>query len=315
MIRISSLNLNIWKIVLCFSALWFYSPGRHPRHYNYVQNKDVLSELVLPNHENNGHNLNLSVFDRLIINNKVVSSKEIFELKNFQNVDIGGEFRPKKCSSLSKTALIVPYRNRPQQLKIFLNYMHYFMQEQCITYRIFIVDQLDSKPFNRAKLLNIGAVEAMKLNFSCLILHDVDLLPISTGNLYTCTRKPRHMSSSLDVFRYHLTYPDLFGGVVGILTDQFKKINGMSNLFDGWGGEDDDFHARLIKFDLVPYRFSPILSRYIMLKHPKAEPSKERFNMLKDSVDRQPIDGLNSLISNYVIEQKQLYTHIQVNDD
>lgn len=83
---------------------------------------------------------------------------------------------------------------------------------------------------------------AMSMNFTCLILHDVDLIPINSGNIYACSKSPRHMSSSIDVFRYNLPYNSLFGGAVAILSEHLVKINGLSNIFYGWGGEDDDFY-------------------------------------------------------------------------
>ena len=43
------------------------------------------------------------------------------------------------------------------------------------------------------------------------------------------------------------------GGAVAIRTEQFKKINGMSNMFFGWGGEDDDFSTRSVTFILNFY--------------------------------------------------------------
>lgn len=79
--------------------------------------------------------------------------------------------------------------------------MHAFLQKQRIHYKIIIVEQNDNSQFNRAKMLNVGANEAIKSNFPCLILHDVDLFPLNSGNIYACTKKPRHMSSSVDTFR------------------------------------------------------------------------------------------------------------------
>lgn len=155
---------------------------------------------------------------------------------------LGGEFKPSECRSRFRTAIIIPYRDRLEQLKVFLNYMHNFLQHQRISYRIFIIEQNNTLPFNRAKLMNYGAQLAMNMNYSCLILHDVDLLPLNSGNIYACSKKPRHMSSSIDIFRYNLPYDTLFGGVVAILDEHLKKINGLSNLFYGWGGEDDDFY-------------------------------------------------------------------------
>lgn len=79
--------------------------------------------------------------------------------------------------------------------------MHAFLQKQNIHYRIFIVDQMDNRPFNRGKMLNIGATEAINAGYPCLILHDVDLIPLVSGNIYACTKLPRHMSSCVDTFR------------------------------------------------------------------------------------------------------------------
>jgi len=54
------------------------------------------------------------------------------------------------------------------------------------------------------------------------------------------------MSSSINVWRYNLLYHGAFGGVISILADQFQKVNGFSNLYFGWGAEDDDFLLRLV---------------------------------------------------------------------
>jgi hypothetical protein len=47
------------------------------------------------------------------------------------------------------------------------------LRKQQIHYKIFIVEQADSKAFNRAKLFNIGAKYALQENFPCLIMQDV----------------------------------------------------------------------------------------------------------------------------------------------
>lgn len=59
--------------------------------------------------------------------------------------------------------------------------------------------------FNRAMLMNVGYVEALKeREFDCFIFHDVDLLPEDDRNLYTCPEQPRHMSVAIDKFKYRL---------------------------------------------------------------------------------------------------------------
>lgn len=51
-------------------------------------------------------------------------------------------------------------------------------------------------------------------------------------------------------FRFVLPYKSLVGGVTAIRTDQYTQVNGFSNQFLGWGGEDDDFALRLIANNL-----------------------------------------------------------------
>ena len=62
------------------------------------------------------------------------------------------------------------------------------------------------------------------------------------GQIYACTQNPRHMSSSLDTFRFTLPYYGLFGGAVAIESDVFVHVNGMSNMFQGWG----NFQSKII---------------------------------------------------------------------
>lgn len=77
--------------------------------------------------------------------------------------------------------------------------------KQQIEYGIFVVEQIADGLFNRAALMNIGFVEALKINdWDCFIFHDIDLLPMDDRNLYTCPDQPRHMSVGVDTmgFKY-----------------------------------------------------------------------------------------------------------------
>jgi len=40
-------------------------------------------------------------------------------------------------------------------------------------------------------------------------------------------------------------YGTLFGGIEAFSVDHFQLINGFSNQFFGWGGEDDNLYDRL----------------------------------------------------------------------
>jgi hypothetical protein len=108
-----------------------------------------------------------------------------------------------------------------------------------------VFNQAPDIPFNRARLMNIGYNEAMKdYDWDCFVFHDVDLVPEDDRNLYHCPFYPRHMSSHVNTFNYELPYKEILGGVTAIRRKHFEMINGFSNLYFGWGGEDDDFAER-----------------------------------------------------------------------
>lgn len=67
--------------------------------------------------------------------------------------------------------------------------------------------------------------------------------------------------------RYLLDYEELFGGAIAITRDQFTLVNGFSNQYFGWGGEDDDLYRRLSSNGIEIIRLSPTVSSYRMLPH------------------------------------------------
>ncbi|XP_038212141.1 beta-1,4-N-acetylgalactosaminyltransferase bre-4-like [Zerene cesonia] len=182
-----------------------------------------------------------------------------------------GSFVPEECHPLFSVAILVTYRNRQSQLDVFIPFIHNFLKKQKIHYKVYIIEQQDDKPFNKGLLYNIGAKQAIADKFPCLIHHDVDLLPLNAANLYVCLQQPRHMSAIIDKFRFVLPYKTLVGGVLAIRSDQYVELNGFSNKFKGWGGEDDEFAARIKKHNYDILRFPPDISRYTMLVH-KQEP-------------------------------------------
>lgn len=229
----------------------------------------------------------------------------------------GGRWSPPFCNSRHFVAIVIPYRDRSEHLDLFLQHMHPFLQRQQLQYGIFVVEQSERHAFNRAKLFNIGFTEALaRDSYCCFVFHDVDLLPIDTRNLYRCERSPRHLSSAIDVFRFVLPYPDLFGGAVAVRADQFRALNGFSNEFFGWGGEDDDLQRRIRARGMPVIRWPADLSRYTMLAHTKAKPSLERQELLRSAESRHEMDGLNNLRYQVLaLEEKPLYTRILVDVD
>uniref|UniRef100_A0A0K0DC55 Beta-1,4-N-acetylgalactosaminyltransferase bre-4 n=1 Tax=Angiostrongylus cantonensis TaxID=6313 RepID=A0A0K0DC55_ANGCA len=188
--------------------------------------------------------LNSSEFQGRISINKTQSDMEELERK-YQYLNSGGHHIPEDCKATSRVAIIVPYRDREAHLKIFLNNMHPFLIKQKLDYSIIVVEQIDGT-VNRAKLLNIGFVEALKLyDWQCFIFHDVDILPEDDRNLHNCPfQNPRHMAVAVNKFGYKLAYERIFGASSALTAEQFRKVNGFSNRYWGWGGEDDDMYTR-----------------------------------------------------------------------
>jgi hypothetical protein len=284
-------------------------------YYENLKHDDIFDNLLKKTSRNS------NIIDKINCNYDELFEKNQFfykdpfssELLNEAEIKQGGEYWPENCNTLFSVAIIVPYRNRANQLKSFLRYMHNYLRKQQIHYKIFIVEQADSKAFNRAKLFNIGASYALRENFPCLIMQDVDLMPLKLGNIYACTERPRHMSSALDSFRFNLPYYGLFGGAIAMTSDTFIHINGFSNMFQGWGGEDDDIYARLVNKKYRIIRFNPSIAQYTMLKHSKEIPSPERYQFLRSGYLRFDTDGLNSLVFREIgLKSLDLYTNILV---
>ena len=209
-----------------------------------------------------------------------------------------------------KLAIVVPYRNRKEHLDKFLPAMESCSFLDGIDYEILIVEQEEGKPFNRGKILNVGAVYSKNSAYYCF--HDVDMLPISSD--YSYVSAPTHLASEAEQFGFKLPYNGYFGGVTLFDKHSFNRINGYSNDYWGWGAEDDDVMFRCIARGIKPARKT---GRYSSLSHErvitqdlynenlrkffdfKNAPNLEFINQRIDS------DGLNTL-SYEIIEGKKL---------
>lgn len=234
--------------------------------------------------------------------------------KRFAWLKPGGHSYPETCQALHKVAIIIPFRCRGEHLLLFLQHMHPLLRKQQIDYTIFVVEQEGDGPFNRAMLMNIGYKEALNFNhFHCFIFHDIDLLPEDDRNLYNCPEQPRHMSVAIDIFKYKLPYKGIFGGVSAISKEHFELLNGFSNSFWGWGGEDDDMSNRIRYHKLHISRYPLTIAKYTMLVHKKDRPSPHRYEVLRSGQKRFTKDGINSLKYTLVdVKQNLLYTWLLV---
>ena len=162
---------------------------------------------------------------------------------------------------MKKLCIVVPYRDREEHLNKFTPHMKKYMEKnEDVDYKIIIVEQADTKPFNRAKLLNIGFLENRESDY--FIFHDVDMLPEDSDYCYE--ENPTHLSSMVEQFGYKLPYDGYFGGVTLFDKESFEKINGYSNEYWGWGAEDDDVLLRCSTMGIPIFRKS---CKYRSLSH------------------------------------------------
>ena len=68
------------------------------------------------------------------------------------------------------------------------------------------------------------------------------------------------MSSGRSTTNFRMHYPGYMGGVTGFTPKQYETINGFSNLFFGWGGEDDNLETRISK--MYPDGYSRISNKF-----------------------------------------------------
>uniref|UniRef100_A0A3P8V8A7 Beta-1,4-galactosyltransferase n=1 Tax=Cynoglossus semilaevis TaxID=244447 RepID=A0A3P8V8A7_CYNSE len=229
----------------------------------------------------------------------------------------GGHYQPPDCVPEQKVAVIIPFRNRDEHLKYWLYYLHPILQRQQLYYTIFVINQEGTGKFNRAKLLNVGYVEALKDdNYDCFVFSDVDLIPIDDRNTYKCFSNPRHLSAAMDKFGFKLPYNQFFGGVSSMSKQQILKINGFPNNYWGWGGEDDDIFNRLVFSGMYVSRPSAEIGKCRMIRHTRDklnEDNPQRFDRIAHTRDTMRKDGLNSLT--YKVVKKEtfdLFTEITV---
>ncbi|KAI4902494.1 hypothetical protein NFI96_014847, partial [Prochilodus magdalenae] len=228
-----------------------------------------------------------------------------------------GQYEPADCTARQSVAILIPHRNREKHLLYLLHHLHPFLQRQQLHYGIYVIHQAGEAMFNRAKLLNVGYLEALKdYSWDCFIFHDVDLVPENDRNLYTCEEQPKHLVVGRNSTGYRLRYKGYFGGVTAMTKEQFHKVNGFPNTYWGWGGEDDDLRIRVQLQGMKIVRPLPNVARYTMVFHKRDsgnEVNKDRMRLLGRTPQMWKKDGLNSCSYKTVsVERPPLYINVTV---
>ena len=110
-------------------------------------------------------------------------------------------------TSRPKFLMIIPYRNRTEDLLVFLMYMLPYFRYRGMRMDVLVAEQSGTAPFNRAKLFNaaISEVDRATSNsrgndqldrlsgITCFSFHDVDKLPDSPDVPYYCSSGPQQL--------------------------------------------------------------------------------------------------------------------------
>ncbi len=254
--------------------------------------------------------------------------------KKLTDVNIQIEEKPKSQEELMKQTdgyklyLIVPYRDnnngeRKKQLVQFIPHMNKYLKALKINYEIIVVEQDDDELFNRGLLFNFGVkyINQKELNINKIFLcfHDVDIIPIEETNYY---KPDNNMVNHLYGYRFSL------GGIILCNFEDYIKINGFSNMYCGWGYEDNDLQRRVSSKNLNinrnffcerhdEYCFKELdLDKYSSLKKMSEKGTKINQKIFEEN-NNSTLDGINKLndFEKYINIQKTLITDPKDNNE
>ena len=144
---------------------------------------------------------------------------------------------------------IVPYRDRINDKKIFLEKMSVLLEDtkDSEPYEIYFSHQYDNRPFNRGAMKNIGFI-ALRDKYPndykniTFIFHDVDTWPSVKGLI--------DYNTTVGVVKHYYGYKFALGGMFAIKGSDFEKSKGFPN-FWGWGIEDNLMNDRCLAVGLT----------------------------------------------------------------
>lgn len=198
-----------------------------------------------------------------------------------------------------RLAVVVPFRNRFEELLQFAPFIHAFLNRQHIRHEIWVINQEDSHRFNRAALINVGFLLSRN-ECDYMVMHDIDLLPLNDRLLYSYNEAgPVHITAPNLHPLYH--YDAYIGGILIMTRRQFEKVNGLSNQFWGWGREDDELYMRLKDAGLkvqYPQNITTGTTNTFKHIHDKAarpRDQKKYFNQWEISKQRDKTTGLSTV--------------------
>eukprot|EP01027_Heterolobosea_sp_BB2_P024247 GEZU01036491.1.p1 GENE.GEZU01036491.1~~GEZU01036491.1.p1 ORF type:complete len:298 (+),score=38.95 GEZU01036491.1:3-896(+) len=194
-----------------------------------------------------------------------------------------------------KMALIFPYRDRAHDLAIAAPFYHMYLKKLGRNFQIFVIEQSSKGRFNRAKLFNVGFDLTKDQGFDYWVFQDIDMLPVGFTNKFEYPEVPTHLVKCGSQFGGRLPYKNFVGGGIAFNKDDFLKINGASNRYWGWGGEDDDIYLRIRLAGLELARLPGCAGQYESIHADHARDKGNNDVLLKQMCTTWRNDGLSDL--------------------
>lgn len=230
------------------------------------------------------NNINIKYIDTIdIINLTDISNHKVQVSDNTKNITF---FYDKQSNNTDLSfsnkkpniIIIVPYRDRPEQLYFFTTHMSHILTqyaEQDKVVRVLFCHQVDKRPFNRGAMKNLGYIWSKKTygedvaNKITFVFHDIDTLPykkhIMDYDLDTVINKREKNKYQDEIVKHFYGYKFALGGIFSIKGRVFELLGGFPN-FWGWGYEDNAFAYKCEIFDIdINYDdFYPILDNKVL---------------------------------------------------
>lgn len=161
-----------------------------------------------------------------------------------------------------KPLVLITYRDRLVHLNVLVGYLNRYFPHL----RLCICEQSDNGVWNKGLLYNAGYREAAQ-DYDYIILHDVDWVPALSVDYSPCII-PTMIGGQASQFNYQLMFPTFFGGVVVCSKGHYEDINGFSNRYRGYGGEDCDLRNSFIGKNI---QTDTKMGRFECFAHPKPD--------------------------------------------
>jgi hypothetical protein len=133
---------------------------------------------------------------------------------------------------MKQILIVVPFRNREEHLKDFLNHTPKYFRNQNISFDVLITELDNIGDWNRGiccnSLINFNIGE----KYEYLYIHDVDIFPLKGEWIF-----PKENEVLYNLGDY---------GSCIMKYEYFFDVGGFSNNFWGWGYEDDCLYRRFI---------------------------------------------------------------------